>query len=118
MPKRLHRLMIALILTAITLALGTSPSPAASALAELDPSADASLPEGLLEAVREALGPQAAAALASPALTLAQQAKLNAADAEAGDQFGFSVALDGDTAVVGAWQEDPVLGGGRMANGG
>ena len=31
-----------------------------------------------------------------------QRAKLTASDAQAGDRFGFSVALDGDTAVVGA----------------
>ena len=35
-----------------------------------------------------------------------QQAKLVAGDAEAWDQFGWSVALDGDTAVVGAPYED------------
>ena len=32
--------------------------------------------------------------------------KLTAFDAHAGDQFGFSVAVSGDTAVVGAWVED------------
>jgi len=35
-----------------------------------------------------------------------QQAKLTASDAEAGDYFGRSVALSGDTAVVGAWCDD------------
>jgi len=35
-----------------------------------------------------------------------QQAKLTAGDAEAGDGFGWSVALDGDTALVGAPYED------------
>jgi len=35
-----------------------------------------------------------------------QQAKLTAADAAAGDWFGYSVALSGDTAVVGAHQDD------------
>ena len=35
-----------------------------------------------------------------------QQAKLTAADAAAGDQFGFSVSVSGDTAVVGAAGDD------------
>ena len=32
--------------------------------------------------------------------------KLNASDAAAGDHFGFSVAVDGDTAVIGAYLDD------------
>jgi len=35
-----------------------------------------------------------------------QQAKLPASDAAAGDEFGFSVAINGDTAVVGALKDD------------
>jgi hypothetical protein len=35
-----------------------------------------------------------------------QQAKLAAGDAETGDQFGWSVSLDGDTAVIGAFYDD------------
>ncbi|HOR97207.1 MAG TPA: FG-GAP repeat protein [Kiritimatiellia bacterium] len=35
-----------------------------------------------------------------------QQAKLTAADGAAGDCFGYSVALSGDTALVGAYQDD------------
>jgi hypothetical protein len=38
-----------------------------------------------------------------------QQAKLTASDGQAGDQFGVSVAVDGDLAVVGAWRDDPQL---------
>ena len=38
-------------------------------------------------------------------------AKLASSDAQAGDFFGFSVALSGDTAVVGAVHEGP--GGGK-----
>ena len=34
--------------------------------------------------------------------TWTQQEKLTASDAAAGDQFGVSVAVSGDTAVVGA----------------
>jgi hypothetical protein len=35
-----------------------------------------------------------------------EQAKLIPADGEAGDSFGWSVALDGDTAVIGAHLDD------------
>lgn len=38
--------------------------------------------------------------------TWTQQAKLTASDAGAGDQFGFSVSIDGDTALIGADHED------------
>jgi len=35
-----------------------------------------------------------------------QQAELTASDAAADDHFGHSVALSGDTALVGAWSKD------------
>ncbi|MBI1310266.1 hypothetical protein GC176_03085, partial [bacterium] len=35
-----------------------------------------------------------------------QEAKLTATDATAEDQFGFSVSIDGDTAIVGAYLDD------------
>ena len=35
-----------------------------------------------------------------------QQAKLTASDGSAGDQFGRSVSIDGEFAVVGAWQNE------------
>ncbi len=35
-----------------------------------------------------------------------QQAKLSAADGGAGDEFGYSVAISGDTAVIGAARDD------------
>lgn len=38
--------------------------------------------------------------------TWTQEAKLLAADGAANDLFGFAVALDGDSAVVGAWLDD------------
>ncbi len=40
------------------------------------------------------------------ALTPMEVAKLLADDAEAGDRFGFSVAVDGDTALIGAFLHD------------
>ena len=40
------------------------------------------------------------ASSSSPAIA-AEQAKLTASDAAAGDFFGFSVSVSGDTAVVG-----------------
>jgi hypothetical protein len=42
--------------------------------------------------------------------TWAQQQKLTAADAAAGDRFGISVAVSGDTAVVGAYLDDAPAG--------
>ncbi|HEY9421843.1 MAG TPA: FG-GAP repeat protein [Thermoanaerobaculia bacterium] len=39
-----------------------------------------------------------------------QEAKLNAADGAAGDQFGFVVSIDGDTAVIGAPGDDTDAG--------
>jgi hypothetical protein len=38
--------------------------------------------------------------------TWTQQAKLHAIDAEEGDNFGYSVSLDGDTAIIGAYYDD------------
>jgi predicted amidohydrolase len=35
-----------------------------------------------------------------------QQAKLLASDGAAGDDFGYSVSLDGDTAIIGAYHDD------------
>ncbi len=38
--------------------------------------------------------------------TWAQEAYIKASNAEANDEFGYSVAISGDTLVVGAWKED------------
>lgn len=35
-----------------------------------------------------------------------EQAILRASDAQTSDEFGFSVSVSGDTALIGAWQED------------
>ena len=37
---------------------------------------------------------------------ISQQAKLTASDVAARDQFGYSVAVAGDTAVIGAYRDD------------
>ncbi|MHC4976917.1 MAG: hypothetical protein ACYTF7_09985 [Planctomycetota bacterium] len=42
--------------------------------------------------------------------TWTEQAKLMASDAALGDQFGEAVALDGDTALVGAFDDDDAAG--------
>jgi hypothetical protein len=42
--------------------------------------------------------------------TWSQQAKLTAADGEPGDEFGYSVAIAGDTVVVTAYSDDDVHG--------
>ncbi|QDU83174.1 hypothetical protein Pla163_02710 [Planctomycetes bacterium Pla163] len=43
--------------------------------------------------------------------TWSQQAYLKASNTDANDQFGWSVGLSGDTAVVGAWLEDSAASG-------
>ena len=45
----------------------------------------------------------------------AQQAKLTAADAAAGDRFGSSVSISSNTAVIGAFEDDDVGGGSGSA---
>jgi hypothetical protein len=50
----------------------------------------------------------AAYAFVRSGVTWTQQSKIQASDKEAGDQFGYSVAIDGDTVVVGAPYEDTV----------
>ena len=57
-----------------------------------------------------ALGLLVLATLASPgsieAASFNELTKLTASDAQAGDQFAISVAVSGDTAVVGAYLDD------------
>ena len=65
------------------------------------PAAGATGPTG---AARSVDSPAAAQALG--ALLVAQEAQLTGADGAAGDNFGYSVAISGDTAVVGAPQHD------------
>ena len=43
---------------------------------------------------------------ASAEVTLEQDAKIQAGDKASGDHFGISVAIDGDYAIVGAYEED------------
>ena len=38
-----------------------------------------------------------------------QVAKLTASDGAAGDEFGFSVSISGDTIVIGAWRDDDTV---------
>ena len=56
------------------------------------------------------LGQGAAYVFTRNGATWTQQAKLVAADAESGDQFGHSVAVSGDTVVVGASAENAQRG--------
>ncbi len=46
------------------------------------------------------------------------QSKLTAADGLLGDLFGYSVAVDGNTAVIGAYQNDPGESGNTTSNAG
>ena len=47
-----------------------------------------------------------------------QQSRLSATDAEALDEFGWAVAISGNTAVVGARNEDPDYGKGPLTSAG
>ncbi len=47
-----------------------------------------------------------------------ETAKLIASDATAGDEFGISVAVDGDTAVIGAYHDDHTDDGNTIGNAG
>ncbi len=74
-----------------------------------------------------ALLPAAQAGLASgwqasgsavPTLGVVQQWSLAAPDGKSLDEFGSAVAIDGNTAVIGARNADPDLGGGAVSNAG
>jgi hypothetical protein len=53
-----------------------------------------------------AVGAGAAYVFARSGTTWTQQAYVKASNPDADDQFGISVSMSGDTAIVGAWQED------------
>ena len=76
-------------LLALLCAAGTEPRNASHALAR------SALPSRQLAGDRRRLSDQ-----------YAQIAKLTAADAAAGDEFGYSVAIDGDTVVIGAYSKE------------
>ena len=57
-----------------------------------------------------AQGANVAPVAVDDSLLPAQVASLVASDGEAGDQFGYSVAVDGDTAVIGAYTDDSYTG--------
>ncbi len=78
---------------------GADTEPASAELAEAS-EADQITP-GLQAAIDAALGPQPGMAFPTT-----EEAKLTASDAAAGDTFGNSVAVSGDTAVVGASDND------------
>ena len=51
--------------------------------------------------------------------TWVQETKLVASDREAGDYFGWSVSIDGDSAIVGAaWEEEDASGGNSLTKAG
>ncbi len=61
---------------------------------------------------------QPAASSGLPTLGVVQQWSLSAPDAGYQDQFGYAVAIDGNTAVIGARNADPDLGGGPVQDAG
>jgi LPXTG-site transpeptidase (sortase) family protein len=72
-----------------------------------------------LASIRPAgLAASQAAASSIPTLGVIQQWSLAAPDAGYQDQFGYAVAIDGNTAVIGARNADPDLGGGPVQDAG
>lgn len=92
---------IALAFPALLLLIGLTGTAAASAPHGMSLS---QAPAGLRAAVRRTLGPQLALSSAF------QQGKLTASDGAAGDYFGYSVAISGSTAVVGAYVKNSNTG--------
>ncbi len=76
---------------------------ALSSAAALPAHATNDVPDGLTAAdwvqIQSQLAPEVVAAIT-------EQAKLTASDAAANDNFGVSVAVSGDTAVIGAYLDD------------
>ena len=68
------------------------------------------------EVNNSASGAGAAYVFTRSGLTWSQQAFLKASNAEANDQFGASVAIDGDTVIVGAFNEASTALGGEANN--
>jgi uncharacterized protein (TIGR03382 family) len=58
----------------------------------------------------------AAYLFAESGTTWSEQQEVTASDGHIGDQFGFSVAVSGTTAIVGAYQHDATLGDGGTAS--
>jgi LPXTG-site transpeptidase (sortase) family protein len=72
----------------------------------------------LTSAASDSLAASDAAASNLPTLGVVQQWSLSAPHAGYLDQFGYAVAIDGNTAVIGARNADPDLGGGSIQNAG
>ena len=79
--------------------LGATPTSAQAISAATDTKLNEVTP-GLQAAIEEALGPRASVPPTS------EEAKLTASDGAADDNFGWSVAVSGDMALIGAYTDD------------
>ena len=107
-----RRITLTLVLISMLLtATGALAAPAASPVPDAENKSEA--PAGLSAAewaqIKSQLPPP-------PAVPGTQEAYLKASNAEADDRFGGSVAISGDTLVVGARQEDSSASGGESDN--
>jgi LPXTG-site transpeptidase (sortase) family protein len=84
----------------------------------LTPAIAAGPPESLAPALPLNFYEKASVSELPSRLGAVQQSSLVAADAAALDEFGWAVAISGNTAVVGARNEDPDLGPGPLENAG
>lgn len=116
-PLRLNRKQIVLIFLSLSLVItlgfstniqAQTPHGVNAALSEADntPLTIADIPPALQSTLLETLGQQISQ-VALPLTISRQQAKLTAQDGEKDDSFGWSVAISGNTAIVGAhWDDD------------
>ena len=89
--QRIFSLALILILIA-----GMLPAPEMALAADTEPP---EMTPGLISAIEEALGPDVFA----PTI---EDAKITASDGAAGDFFSYSISISGDTALVGAYEND------------
>jgi LPXTG-site transpeptidase (sortase) family protein len=110
-PKQYGRSLVMPMMILLVFVMGISPAYAANPVADLNQ---------VQNGYENAMLPVLAQASNTEPLRLGafQQSNLVAPNARALDEFGWSVAISGNTAVVGARNADPDLGGGPVVNAG
>jgi LPXTG-site transpeptidase (sortase) family protein len=114
---RLRRSTIALLVILMILTLSICPVRAESLQRSHGSSVSDRAVDHLSEVIKES-GRTPSFSTEEPRLGAIQQTRLKASDAQIQAEFGWSVAISGNTAVVGARNADPDLGSGPLANAG
>jgi LPXTG-site transpeptidase (sortase) family protein len=115
--QNLKRFSISLLIIITVGMPGISPARAETPQKNVNAAAADSGVDSLLETLQES-GDLASASTGETRLGAIQQTQLVASDAQRQAEFGWSVAISGNTAVVGARNDDPDLGSGPLANAG